>query len=138
MPGTALLVLSLLGVRQPHAAADVRSESAATQKQRPPQLSRLTPRFTTLAALAAGGTIWVDVHGRRFDAAHNSVSFGPVTLTDVVSRDRGTHLRFAVPTEFRSSGEVPPQRVGAGSYQIRVTTPLGTSNALTFTITAGS
>lgn len=138
MPGTALLVLSFLGVRQPHAAADVRPESTATQEQRPPHLSRLMPRSTTLAALAAGGTIWVDVQGRRFYAAHNSVSFGPVRLKDVASREGGTHLRFAVPTEFRSSGEVPPRRVGAGSYQIRVTTPLGTSNALTFTITAGS
>lgn len=138
VPQAVLLVLIMSLVAPWRVATGAPAHTTFVQQSRPPQLLRLTPRRTTLPALAAGGVIWVVISARRLDPSHNTVTFGAITLREVASSDRGTRLRFALPTEMRSTSEVPPQRVGAGSYQVRVTTPLGTSNALTFTITAGS
>ena len=107
----------------------------AAHNAQPPHLSRLARDSISFTAIAAGGVIEVEVEGCKFDATRNSVSFGPVTLRNVASSAGGTRLRFVLPTQVPSSGEVPPQQIGAGTYRVLVTTPCGTSNSLPFTIT---
>jgi len=107
----------------------------AAHNAQPPHLSRLARDSISFTAIAAGGVIEVEVDGCKFDAMRNSVSFGPVTLRNVASSAGGTRLRFVLPTQVPSSGEVPPQQIGAGTYRVLVTTPCGTSNSLPFTIT---
>ena len=135
MPLAAFLLVILHGVRPLPTRGDCVANARTTHAARPPRLSRLAPGSISSTALAAGGAVWVDVKGRGFDPTHNAVSFGPVTLRAVTSSDRCTHLRFVVPTQFPASGEVPPQQIGVGTYRVRVTTPRGTSNALSFVIT---
>jgi hypothetical protein len=100
-----------------------------------PHLARLSPASISMTAVAAGQMIAVDVTGCGFDPTQNAVRFGQVSLSSIRSDGDGTHLRFVVPLQVPSSGEVPPQRIGPGSYVVVVVTPRGVSDSLSFTIT---
>jgi hypothetical protein len=82
--------------------------------------------------------IEVTIEGRDFADSANIVAFGPVTIRDVPSRASRTRIVMYLPKEIPSSGEVPPAPLPPGSYEIRVTTPAGPSNTVTFRLLAGS
>ncbi|MDQ6703966.1 MAG: hypothetical protein M3Z96_13240 [Pseudomonadota bacterium] len=73
------------------------------------------------------------LHGTGFMPAGNVVEFGPVRIADLPSN--GSEITFGIPKILPSRGEVPPMVLQPGDYDVRVTTPAGTSNALTFTLT---
>jgi hypothetical protein len=81
--------------------------------------------------------IEVTIIGRDFADSANVVTFGPVRLADLPSREGGTRIVFFAPKEEPSRGEVPPAPLLPGPHDVRVTTAAGTSNAATFTLTPG-
>jgi hypothetical protein len=81
--------------------------------------------------------IEVTIEGHGFLDSANVVTFGPVTITGVSSREQRTRIVLYLPKETPSAGEVPPAPLLPGPYELRVTTPAGTSNAITFRLLAG-
>lgn len=79
----------------------------------------------------------VTIQGTGFAATDNEVQFGPMRLTGIPSPD-GHTIVFQVPKEMPSRSEVPPLVFPADDYEVVVTTPAGTSNALTFKLTPGA
>lgn len=76
------------------------------------------------------------LHGAGFMPTGNVVEFGPARITNLPSPS-GTEITFGIPKTLPSHSEVPPMVLPPGGYGVRVTTPAGTSNALTFTLTTG-
>lgn len=83
----------------------------------PPTLGSLS-LYTGVA-----GTL-VTLYGSNFDGSTNTVRFGPSSVT--AYSQNGTQLTIVVPA------------VPAGSYQVSVSTARGTSNSMTFAVTAGA
>lgn len=73
------------------------------------------------------------ITGRGFVQNDNTVRFGPVSIGGLPSSD-GQHIQFQVPKEMPARGEVPPIVIPPGEYQVTVTTPAGTSNAMPFSL----
>jgi hypothetical protein len=97
----------------------------------PPHLMSLAP------ALGPAGPAYplrVTINGTGFMRTGNVVEFGPVKIPDVASPD-GARIIFAVPKLISSRGEAPPAVLTAGEYSVTVTTSLGRSNSLNFTLT---
>jgi hypothetical protein len=95
-----------------------------------PQLLRLTP---AAGDPTRGAPVEVLVEGRGFAAA-NTVRFGELEFRQV-PRLSSTRLRFQVPSDDAARpgrGEAPPGPLATGRYEVTVTTPRGTSNALPF------
>lgn len=99
-----------------------------------PVIDRLEPA-SGLAGVAY--PIEVTIIGRNFADSANTITFGPVRLDGLAARDGGTRLVFFAPKEEPARGEVPPALLLPGPYDVRVTTPAGTSNAATFTLNPG-
>jgi hypothetical protein len=78
----------------------------------------------------------VTIRGTGFMPTGNIVQFGPTHVTDLPSAS-GNEITFVVPKSLPSRGEIPPPVLPPGEYDVRVTTPAGTSNALIFTLTPG-
>lgn len=78
--------------------------------------------------------IEVTVHGLRFAATGNVVTFGNLSIPNLPSSDGGTRITFFAPKETQSPGEVPPFVLQAGEYPVTVTTPNGVSNAVVFVL----
>jgi hypothetical protein len=76
--------------------------------------------------------IEITIEGTAFSDSSNVVMFGPVTLKDLPSRESRTRIALYVPKEMPATGEVPPAPLQPGSYDVRVRTSTGTSNAITF------
>jgi hypothetical protein len=93
------------------------------------RLTSMTP-----SSGAVGDITRVVLKGCGFGAVGNVIAFGRAQIRDVASTDGGTTLEFNVPTRIPSRGEVPPRMITAGTYDVTVTTPRGTSNALVFTL----
>ena len=101
-----------------------------------PALRGLSP---AAADVGRGEIVEVVVTGQGFDSL-NTVHFGPLRLQRVPRRS-GTELRFTVPlddVQQPNRGEAPPRPLASGLYDVRVSTSQGTSNALRFTLTAGT
>jgi hypothetical protein len=79
--------------------------------------------------------IQATIRGSGFTPAGNVVTFGPVRLRELPSRDGGTAITFGVPKQMSSGGEVPPMVLPPGDYQVTVTNADGISNAVTFSLT---
>jgi len=95
-----------------------------------PQLLRLTPAE---GDVTRGAPVEVVVEGRGFAAA-NTVRFGELEFRQV-PRLSSTRLRFQVPADDAARpgrGGAPPGPLASGRYDVTVTTPRGTSNALPF------
>jgi hypothetical protein len=97
-----------------------------------PAIVRLLP-----AAGPAGTAypIQVTIEGRNFADSANTITFGSVTLDRVASADGGTRIVFYAPKEVPSTGEVPPAPLLPGAYEVKVSTPRGSSNVVTFVLT---
>jgi hypothetical protein len=78
--------------------------------------------------------IELTILGRNFADTNNVVTFGSVTIKSVKSTGGGTRITVHAPKEMPSTGEVPPMPLMAGSYNVRVTTPSGASNAVPFAL----
>jgi hypothetical protein len=92
--------------------------------------------FEVLPAAASadpGEVLDLRINGCGFSADKNTVAFGDVTLRNIKSTEDGTHIRVVIPKE-RSGGEVAPQRLGAGGYDVTVNNGRGTSNAKRVTL----
>ena len=74
------------------------------------------------------------ITGCGFDASHNTVRVGDVTVRDIRSTERGTRIRVVVPKEYRATGEAPPMVMGAGTYEVTVDNGRGRSNARRITL----
>lgn len=82
--------------------------------------------------------IEVTIEGRGFHDSLNVVTFGPVTVKNVPSRDSRTRIILFLPKEAPSTSEVPPSPLFPDTYDLKVTTPKGTSNAMPFRLTRGA
>jgi hypothetical protein len=76
----------------------------------------------------------VALYGKGFAAEGNTVLFDAATAEKPVSENGGTILKFIVPTMIPAHGNVQPHRVEPGKFTVKVLTPSGTSNAVTFTV----
>jgi len=113
----AIVMCEVAGTKAMGASPDVK-----------PALTRLVPDS------GRAGTAYplqVTIHGTGFAEKDNEVQFGPMRLTGLPSPD-GLTIEFQVPKAMRGRSEVPPLVFPAGDYDVMVTTPAGTSNALTF------
>ena len=104
--------------------------------------SQQTSALPVIDAVTPGGgpagtayPIEVTITGKNFADTANVVTFGPVRMRPVRSDARGTRIVFHVPKEVPSTGEVPPSPLLPGTYEVRVTTAAGTSNAVPFSLT---
>jgi hypothetical protein len=99
----------------------------------PPHLVSLAP-----ASGPAGPAypLRVTIDGTGFMPTGNVVEFGPVRIPSVESPD-GARIIFGVPKLIPRRGEVPPAVLTPGEYPVTVTTSLGRSNSLNFTLTRG-
>ncbi len=95
-----------------------------------PRVDRLDPARATIVP---GGLVPVIIHGSGFRPEGNVVLFGGVAMAELRSDD-GKTLRFLLPDAFPAKGEVPPQRIGAGKFDICVRTIAGTSNCIALTL----
>ena len=82
--------------------------------------------------------IEITIEGTGFTDSSNVVTFGPVTIKDVPSRESRTRIVMYVPKEMPSTSEVPPAPLLPGPYDVRVKTSAGISNAITFRLTGTS
>jgi hypothetical protein len=114
-------------------AADTRVASKSTAPARPgaPHITSLTP---SSANVDPDAVVEVVIHGLGFAASGNVVMFGPVTMDGMFSADGGRSIRFIVPTQVPSHGEVPPMRILPGEFAVRVRTPQGESNSMIFKV----
>ena len=114
-------------------AADTRVANRSTAPAHPgvPHITSLTP---TSAQVDPDAVVEVVIHGSGFAASGNVVMFGPVTMDGMFSADGGRSIRFVVPTQLPSHGEVPPMRILPGEFAVRVRTPQGESNSMIFKV----
>jgi hypothetical protein len=96
-----------------------------------PHIDSLSPSRAKLAGM--GGLIAVTIHGSGFRAEGNVVLFAGTDIAQLPSPD-GTSLHLVLPSSLPATGEVPPRRIGAGSFEIRVRTSAGTSNPAGLTL----
>lgn len=97
---------------------------------------RLTEIVPARGPAGAAYPLQATLRGTGFAPIGNTVEFGPARLADLPSAN-GKEIAFAIPKTLPSRGEVPPMVLPPGEYRVSVTTPAGTSNPLTFTLTPG-
>lgn len=100
------------------------------------------PIITSLAPITAditsGNHVEVTVRGAGFDSL-NTVHFGRLVIPSV-PRTNDSTLRFGIPTDdtfLTDRGPAPVQPLAGGTYDVRVETRKGRSNALTMTVVNG-
>lgn len=86
------------------------------------------------ASADPGEPLDLRITGCGFDAAHNTIRVGEITLRDIRSTERGTRIRVVVAKEYRATGEAPPMLMGAGTYEVSVDNGRGRSNARRITL----
>ncbi len=74
------------------------------------------------------------INGCGFDASHNTIRVGEIIVRDVRATEHGTRIRVVVPKEYRTSSEVPPMVMGAGTYDVTVDNGREKSNARRITL----
>ena len=117
-------------------ALGCKSSSARTAAQSlPSDVPSLTAVRPDSGPAGTAYPIEITIEGLGFSDSLNVVTFGPVTVRDVRSRELRTRIVMYLPKETPSPGEVPPSPLLPGPYQLRVTTPAGTSNPITFRLT---
>jgi hypothetical protein len=86
------------------------------------------------ASADPGEPLDLRISGCGFDALHNTVRVGEITVRDIRSTEGGTRIRVVIPKEYRATGEVPPMVMGAGTYEVTVDNGRGRSNARRITL----
>lgn len=122
------LVVTALSCLVPLAACHARGAAV-------PVITALTP---ARADVSRGDVVDVIIAGRGFDSL-NTVHFGRVRLRQV-PRQSSTSLRFIVPRDDEQvpdRGGAPVLPLPTGTYEVRVSTAHGTSNALSFALVGG-
>ena len=79
-----------------------------------------------------GAVVEVVIVGRGFTPGRpggNTIEFAGMTVTNVPANADGTEMRFVVPETVSSGSESPPVQLESGTYNVRVKTLAGTSNA---------
>ena len=102
------------------------------------QVTALPVIDTVTPASGPAGTAYpieITISGRTFTDTASVVTFGPVRMERVRSEANGTRIVFQAPKASPSTGEVPPAPLLPGTYELRVITGAGTSNAVSFALT---
>ena len=94
-------------------------------------LTRMQPDSAAADVVRVGNTV-VELLGCGFDAAGNTVRFGPEPVSNVPSTAGGTSMRFTVPASIRGGGEVAPMPMVEGVYDVVIETSRGRSHARPF------
>lgn len=98
-----------------------------------PRIDSLSPKS---GRVSGEGVLDVTIHGRGFEPRGNVVYFGAARIDSLLSESDGTIIRFIaprrVPVTKDGGGPIAP-----GSVAVRVETPGGRSNAVTFTVRGG-
>ena len=105
---------------------------------RGPAAPLLTAVSPTQLSLAGGQVGTLTVRGHGFDSL-NTVHFGALRIP-AVPRTNDTLMQFAVPTDdtfLPNRGPAPVRALSAGTYDVRVETARGVSNAMTITLVSG-
>lgn len=95
---------------------------------------RVTSIAPDTVTMRPGDLIEIVIRGRGFDAADNTVTIGPATITTVPSAEQGTMIRVVVPDRVTGTGGAPPTLWVPGEYPITVSNRMGTSRPITITI----
>lgn len=119
------MMVAVVGACRPRTAAS--GSSGETM----PRIEKISPDSVNTSQ---GQIVEVTLSGSGFDAAENTVSVGPATITGVASKDDGHTLRFTVPLSVASGGGAPPMPLRGSRFQVTVTTSRGVSNAVTLAI----
>lgn len=99
-----------------------------------PVIQRLDP------ASGPAGTAYpirITIHGTGFADSGNVVTFFSIPVP-ALGEEGATRIVFLAPKQRPSTGEVPPFVLPPGEYDVTVTTPAGTSEPATFTLTRGA
>jgi hypothetical protein len=108
--------------------------ASVTGRTANPRIDSISPRS---AKLDNEGVVDIVIYGGGFGVTNNVVLFDAATVTGVSSESAGTVIRFTAPGYIPAHGGAQGHRVTPGRYDIRVRTPIGTSNAVTFTARDG-
>lgn len=98
-----------------------------------PDTIRLGPGEATTLTLTGSGFIpGPSSDGRGFARGSNTLHVGPAAFDLLEANTAGTTIRFALPlTYIDTSNPTRPSTFVPGDFPVSVTTPHGTSNALT-------
>lgn len=101
-----------------------------------------TPALVSLSTYTGPVGTTVTVYGSGFDPSNNTINFGGIVQTGLVSLN-GTSITFSVPQIYNNNQycTYPYLQNCAGSssiYSVTVSNSRGTSNALQFTVTSGT
>jgi hypothetical protein len=124
-PALATLQLVVVAI-----AAMVSSGCVSAQR---PELIEIVPAS---GPAGAAYPLQATIRGTGFQPAGNVIDFGPVRISGLPSTEPG-RIRFSIPKDKPTGGEVPPMVLPPGQYRVTLTTTAGTSNALIFTLTSG-
>ena len=80
------------------------------------------------------GVLDLVIYGRGFASEGNRVLFDAATVDGLTSENGGTVIRFMAPTMIPEHGKVQARRISPGKYDVKVRTPTGSSNAVTFKV----
>jgi hypothetical protein len=98
-----------------------------------PVIDSISPRSGEVSAERVTD---IALYGHGFAPSGNVVVFDGAEVAGLLSEAGGTVLRFAAPTRIPSNRGGTSRRVSPGSMDIRVRTPGGVSNAVTFVVKA--
>jgi len=126
-----------LGVIQQKSGAVVSQSNRTSIASSTTGVPRIDSMVPNNGHIDAEGVLDVLVYGRGFAARDNSVLFDAATVDGLASDNGGTVIHFMAPTMIPEHGNTQRRRVGAGTYAVKVRTPGGTSNAVTFTVRGG-
>ena len=74
------------------------------------------------------------IRGTGFSATANTITIGPVVVTDMVSRSGGTVIALSLPDRVPSGGGAAPMLWTPGRYPLTVANTRGTSAPVMVTI----
>ena len=126
--------LSALAVLAGVACAGGQTPGSGAGPEVGPVITKLSP---SSGQAGEAYPIEVSIEGRGFAETGNIVTFGGIPSDELPASDEGTRITFWVPKEAPSPGEAPPMVLSPGEYPVTVTTPLGTSEPIMFTLTPG-
>jgi len=127
----AILVAMATAMMAQSSTADQSGTPSGASK--PPELTEIIP---SSGPSGQAYPLQATIHGTGFMPTGNIIEFGPIRIADVPSIE-ANRIAFAIPKTVPSRGEVPPLVLPPGEYRVTVSTKVGTSNALMFTLIRG-
>lgn len=141
----AVVLVACSRSRKPDAQDAAVPLDSATQKAsvdtqtltRPPTTASATPHIDAVipdsVSVQRNSVKEVVIRGSGFAAGapgRNTVTIGPLRLTQVPANAAGTEIRVVIPDRVVSQSEAPPRPLLPGAYPVTVENSAGTSNAV--------